>query len=105
MTNSVCRLMTLVSILAVPAFAAKGAVVYRVGGCDYFVVSTAAGYDVLEWYGGFDPEKGDVLVGSFEEYGFHDIYDMTSEEELRVWVEEYGLSKADALEKMADQCE
>jgi hypothetical protein len=32
-------------------------------------------YDVLEWFGGHDPDKGNVLIGGFESYGFHDIYE------------------------------
>ena len=88
-----------------PAAAATGTVAYKQGGCDYFVVETATGFDVLEWYGGFDPDKGDVLVGKFHEYGMKDIYDQTSDSDLQVWVEDYDLSKDDALEKMVDKCE
>src|SRR5262249_44467648 len=62
---------------AVPAYAAKGIVTHRISGCDYFVVETSKGYDLLEWYGGWDPDKGDVLVGVFEQYGMHDINDPT----------------------------
>jgi hypothetical protein len=90
---------------AVPAFAAKGTVTHKIGGCDYFVVATPAGYDLLEWYGGHDPDRGDVLVGGYETYGMHDIYDDTADEELTVWVEDYGLSKEDALDKLAEKCE
>jgi hypothetical protein len=45
-------------IATAPALAAKGEVVYRQSGCDYFVVSTVTGYDLLERYGGYDPDKG-----------------------------------------------
>lgn len=91
--------------LVSPAAAAKGAVVHRISGCDYFIVATPGGYDLLEWYGGHDPDKGDVLVGNFETYGMHDIYDNTADEELTVWVEDYKLSREDALEQLAEQCE
>ena len=87
------------------ATAATGTVVYRQSGCDYFVVHTANGYDLLEWYGGWEPDKGDVLVGSFEEYGMHDIYDSTADDEVTVWVEEYWLSREDALEELVEKCE
>ena len=87
------------------AYAAQGVVVYRHSGCDYFVVQTKQGYDLLEWYGGWDPDKGDVLIGKFEEYGMHDIQDDTADEKLTVWVEEYWLSRTDALEQLLEQCE
>jgi hypothetical protein len=84
--------------------AAKGMVTHRISGCDYFLVETKSEYDLLEWYGGHDPDKGDVLIGNYESYGFHDIYDGTTDRQLRVWTEDYALSKGDALDKPFDQC-
>ena len=85
--------------------AARGFVVLRNSRCDYFVVETLLGYDLLEWYGGNDPARGDELVGSFEEYGFHDIYNITAGQELRVWVEDYWLSEDSAIEEFYDKCD
>jgi hypothetical protein len=34
-----------------------------VSGCDYFLVSTVQGFALLEWYGGYDPDIGDEIVG------------------------------------------
>ena len=83
----------------------KGEVVRRVSGCDYFIVATAKSYDLLEWYGGNDPDKGDILVGNYESYGMHDILNDTADETLTVWVEDYGLSKESALDKLVEACE
>ena len=55
------------------------------------------GYALLEWYGGSDPDEGDIIVGDFESYGFKDIYNLTADSELRVWVEDYWLSKEDVF--------
>jgi hypothetical protein len=90
---------------ATRASAAKGTVSRKISGCDYFTVETLMGYDLLEWYGGHDPDRGDVLVGQYESYGMHDIYDDTADEELTIWVEDYGLSKEDALDKLVEKCE
>jgi len=83
----------------------RGVVTHRVSGCDYFVVETGNGYDLLEWFGGYDPDKGDVLVGEYESYGFHTVYVEQRERTLRAWTEDYDLSKSDALEQLADNCE
>lgn len=87
------------------AYAARGTVVHKMSGCDYFMVQSGRLYDLLERYGGHDPDKDDVLVGKFESYGMADIYDETADEELKVWVEDYALTRTDALEKLADKCE
>lgn len=83
---------------------AKGAVVLRKDGCDYFLVETTMGFALLEWYGGNDPELGDVLVGDFESYGTKDIYNLTADAETRVWVEEYWLGEDRAIEELYEKC-
>src|SRR6202022_3467551 len=98
-------LVMILLILSAPALAVKGTLAHRQSGCDYFVVATPSGYDLLEWYGGHDPDKGDVLIGKYHSYGMHDIYDETADENISVWVEDYDLSKEDALEKLVEHCE
>ncbi|MBW3470450.1 hypothetical protein [Arthrospiribacter ruber] len=87
------------------AYAVKGKVVFRISGCDYFIVETNIGYALLEWYGGNDPDKDDIIIGDFESYGMKDIYNNTTDSELRVWVEDYWLSWEDALEKLYENCD
>ena len=87
------------------AFAAKGVVVYYKSGCSYFIVETAMGYSILEWYGGHDPSKGEVIAGDFETYGFKDVYNLTADQETKVWVEDFWLSKDRAIEKYYDKCD
>jgi hypothetical protein len=99
-----CVASTLAALLP-GATTARGVVTHRISGCDYFLVQTRSVYDVLEWYGGHDPDKGDVLVGRYESYGFHDIYDETVDADGRVWTEDYSLSRESGLEKLTEQCE
>jgi hypothetical protein len=87
------------------AMAARGEVVHRISGCDYLVVETRTGYAVLEWFGGNDPDKGDMIVGNFESFGFKDVLNETSEAAIHIWVEDFALSKASALEKLVELCE
>jgi hypothetical protein len=90
---------------AAPAVAATGTVVRRISSCDYFMVETPKGFSILEWFGGHDPDKGDKIVGAYESYGMKTVYDATADEEVRVWVEDYYLTKDSALEKLMDKCE
>ncbi len=92
-------------LLVSPALAAKGEVVYKKSGCSYFIVETYLGYAILEWYGGNDPNKGDIVVGDFESYGMKDIYNSTADSELQVWVDNFWLSKDRAIEKFFDKCD
>ncbi len=87
------------------AIAAKGEVVYHATGCDYFLVETKMGLTVLEWFGGNDPARGDLLAGDFESYGMHDAYNLTADSDLTVWVEDYWLSVDQALETLSQNCE
>jgi hypothetical protein len=99
---AVPTMLTLLYMTSV-VHAAKGIVVYnRV--CDYFIVETSMGYSILEWYGGNDPSEGDMIVGDFESYGFADLHNTTKDIELRVWVEDYWLSRDRAIEEWWEHC-
>lgn len=87
-----------------PALSAKGSVVAHPSGCDYFIVETATGYALLEWFGGNDPSVGDVIVGPYEGYGMQHVYNVTRNSETQVWVEDYMLSQESAVEKYHDHC-
>lgn len=93
------------SVFPKTGFAASGEVVYKHRSCDYFIVSTGSDYALLEWYGGYDPDVEDTLVGGYESYGFKDIYDTTAEQDVRVWVEDYWLSRSRVIEKYQDKCD
>lgn len=90
---------------AVQADSTKCTIVHRVRSCDYFMVETRSDYAILEWYGGHDPDKDDVLIGDLSNYGFKDFYDETADESLRLYVEDRQLTKVNAVEKLLDHCE
>lgn len=82
-----------------------GTVVRRISGCDYFIVQTKSDYAVLEWFGGHDPDKDEVIIGNINSYGFKTfLYQNDEDQTSRLYVEDYGLSKTDALEKLIDHC-
>ena len=77
-------------------------VVLKESGSDYFIVRSAKGYAVLEWYGGNDPEVGDVIRGIVDKYGMRRVM-VPGKRQTRVWVQEFGLSKERAVEIYVDQ--
>lgn len=79
-------------------------VVLRKSSCSYFVADCLSGYALLEWYGGYDPYKGDIIAGDFTSFGFKDIYYTNMGSEGRVYVDNYWLSKSRAIEKFYGKC-
>jgi hypothetical protein len=104
--NTLCRsLLTLcVALFTTFASAETGEITKRISGCDYYIVDAPSGFAILEWYGGHDPDKDDRITGNFKRYGFHDFL-VNDDEETRAYVEDWGLSREDALEELVDKCE
>ena len=50
-------------------------VVYRKSGCSYFILQSSQRYIVAEWFGGRDPDIGEVLLG----YSIHS--------DLKIWLQ------------------
>jgi hypothetical protein len=106
MNKYLLSFLTILSLFVSTAFAGKATVVLRKRSCDYFLVQTTTGdYSLLEWMSGYDPEKGDAIVGDFNTFGSQDMYCTTSDEEVSVYVEDYMMSKTSALEQFYEQCE
>ena len=84
-------------------YAEKIVVVLRIPGCDYYIADGKNGLYILEWFGGYDPSKGDILVGEFTGFGFRDI-SIKGRGSGRVWVDDYLLSKTSAEEKIREKC-
>jgi hypothetical protein len=91
--------------LSFSVFSDKGEVVKRTGSCDWFLVETNRGLVLLEWYGGNDPDEGDMIVGNLSSYGMKDLYNTTDDAELRVWLEDYMMSEDGAIEDLYEECE
>ncbi len=99
-------MLVLVSTFSNWALAQKGVVSHRIRGCDYFLIyiERSSDYVLAEWYGGYDPEKGDVVYGSFSPYGFKDV-NYANDREGRLWIEDYALRRDRALEKLYEKCD
>lgn len=86
-----------------PSADAPITVALRISGCDYFIADGPNGYYILEWYGGYDPEKGDGIFGEIRGYGFRNVL-YANGREGRLYVDDYALSQSNALEKLRDHC-
>ncbi len=97
-------LSTIFLLISFSLLASKGKVKYYKSGCDWIIVETELGFALLEWYGGNIPNEGDILVGKFEEYGMKEIYNLTTDSELKVWVDEFWLEWEEVIEQYYDEC-
>jgi regulator of replication initiation timing len=79
-------------------------VVFKQSSCDYFIIENNSGYVLVEWMGGNDPDLGDKIIGSFNSFGTKEFYNKTKETKCNLWVDDYMLSKDNALEKIRDKC-
>ncbi|WP_441258995.1 hypothetical protein AB7008_15215 [Bradyrhizobium sp. 521_C7_N1_3] len=80
-------------------------VVAAQSGCrDYFVADGPTGFYLLEWYGGYSPSAGDIILGDMSGYGFKDVLYQRNGASGRVYVDDYMLSRARAIEKYAEKC-
>ena len=81
-------------------------VIFKKSGCrSYFLADgDSGGIYLLEWYGGYDPDEGDEIVGTIKSYGFKDVFYPNKNRSGRVYVDDYMLSQSRALEKMAEKC-
>jgi len=93
----------IITLLAKPALADQGVILAVPSGCDYFAAESPKGLVVLEWYGGHQPSADEKIVGDFDQYGFHDIYVLPAGSQMRVWVEDYLLSRDRAAAILAEK--
>lgn len=90
-----------------PSFASAEAgvvVLYQQGCQDYFVADGPNGYYLLEWYGGYDPSRGDVIAGDLSTYGMKTVSYPQLGQNGTVWVDDYLLSRDSALSKYKEKC-
>ena len=84
----------------------KNKVVLKPKGCrDYFLADgDNGGVYLLEWYGGFDPDVGDSIVGEIKTYGLKDVFYPDQNSSGKVYVDDFALTKSIAIEKLNEKC-
>jgi hypothetical protein len=91
--------------LPVDGYAAKAVVIFKEAPCKHFVAEGPDGFYLLEWQGGYDPEKGDFIVGNFNSYGFKQAYYPDKEQDGKVYVNGFKMSQDNALQEYFDHCQ
>lgn len=65
---------------------------------DYIVIDTGLSYTVAEDYSLSLISEGDKLVGNLNSYGFNDVYNCSTDNEINLYIEDYWLDRDDAIE-------
>jgi hypothetical protein len=82
----------------------RGQVVYSSQTCDYYVVQTYNGYEVIRSWDGFRPFEGTILYGNFSTYGTRNFYDPSSGTLVNAEIMDYWLSYAAAQDELSHYC-
>jgi len=82
----------------------KAVVVYRSENCDYMILENSIGYILAEWYGGNDPDLGNIIVGGFNSYGMREFYNLSRDRQVKLYIDDYRLSQDDAVKNLIEKC-
>ena len=97
--KQICLSLLLAIVLQAPAIAGAVPGVVAYTDSDYVIFYTRMGFVVAEYYGGyFVLEEDDQVFGDLDSFGFKDIYCPSKDRSVRVYIDNYMLSKDRALE-------
>jgi hypothetical protein len=82
----------------------RGEVVYSDSYCNYYVVETYFGYNIIRSNGGYKPFEGSIVYGDFSYKGTKEIYNRTSGVIFTGTVTDYWLSYAEAQDALDYYC-
>lgn len=82
----------------------KGVVCFKIGACEHMIVCLKDGnYSVVQDY--YDKcEEEDLLIGEFKSFGWKDVYNLTKDKTVRVYVEDWEYSEESAIEEWKEHC-
>lgn len=82
----------------------EGEVVYSNPYCNYYVVETYNGYNIVRSYAGCKPYEGDLVYGNFSNPGTRDMYNYSGRFVFTGTVTDYWLSYNEALDALDYYC-
>ena len=75
------------------------------GGCGgRYAVETPKGQSLLEWYGGIEPKKGDMLSGDLDTRGFKELRIGAGTAKTRAYIDLAMATNAGVAEKLRKAC-
>jgi hypothetical protein len=91
-------------LLAHPALAEEGMVIWKNHDCGYLILQMKAGYGIYEWMAGPQPNDGDVLEGDFRSPGERRINNKTADLPTTVSVAALAPSRAAIAAHIPAKC-
>lgn len=84
----------------------KGEVIWEGKNCDFYIIETQKYYVLVELYRG-RLDEGDKVDGELHKYGFKYIKNLKKDSEVKVYIENYWISKNACFEWLKDngKCE
>ncbi len=82
----------------------KGEVVYSDSYCNYYVVETNYGYNVVQSYNGYKPFEGTLVYGNFSSRGTRDFYNYSTDRIFTGSVTDYWLTYTEAQDALDYYC-
>ena len=82
----------------------RGEVVYSDSYCNYYVVETYYGYNILRSNGGYKPFEGSIVYGDFSYRGTKEIYNQSTRIIFTGTVTDYWLSYTEAQDALDYYC-
>ena len=82
----------------------RGEVVYSDSYCDYYVVETINGYNVMRSYGGYKPFEQSIVYGDLSYRGTREFYNRSTGVVFTATVTDYWLTYSEAQEALDYYC-
>lgn len=82
----------------------QGEVVYSDPYCNYYVVETYYGFNIVRAYGSYKPYEGSIVYGNFSSPGTRDMYNYSSGVVFTGTVTDYWLSYMEAQDALDYYC-
>lgn len=82
----------------------RGYVVYSDSYCNYFVVETDYGYNIVRSYGGYKPFEESIVYGDFSYTGTREMYNRSTGVVFTATVTDYWLTYSEAQDALDYYC-
>jgi hypothetical protein len=82
----------------------EGEVVYSDSYCNYFVVETYNGFNVIRSYSGYKPYEGSIVYGNFSSSGTKDFYNYSNGVVFTGTITDYWLDYYEAQDALDFYC-